>query len=342
MKPITSILSFIMLATLMVGQQSIASSAVKTVVKQTAGTTPAAKTVAAPAPKSAPKAESKPAPKSDPVPSIDELPIPVLDKNSNLEISFFIVERVDGQGKSHRFSANKVSSSPDATLQGFSMLISTILPEREIGDIAGMFKIGDELWAFASKSIALLNNGRLLVSTRLSVKDKQVGSTELISKEPFMTVKVIGNREQNITDFIDVGVKIKATPTILPTGLVQAQLKMSISEVLRENDNTRKTRVPVISFRTVDTTIDFRPGKLEQLCELTIQKTVDQESGIPYLRSIPYIGKFLFSHTSRQTVNTKLYIVAGVSAPREAQLKEYEALKKKVQEEVTKKMMNFH
>jgi hypothetical protein len=41
-------------------------------------------------------------------------------------------------------------------------------------------------------------------------------------------------------------------------------------------------------------------------------------------------------------VNTKLYIVAGVSAPREAQLKEYEALKKKVQEEVTKKMMNFH
>jgi hypothetical protein len=265
MKPITSILSFVMLATLMVGQQSIASSAVKTVVKQTAGTTPAAKTVAAPAPKSAPKAESKSAPKSDPVPSIDELPIPVLDKNSNLEISFFIVERVDGQGKSHRFSANKVSSSPDATLQGFSMLISTILPEREIGDIAGMFKIGDELWAFASKSIALLNNGRLLVSTRLSVKDKQVGSTELISKEPFMTVKVIGNREQNITDFIDVGVKIKATPTILPTGLVQAQLKMSISEVLRENDNTRKTRVPVISFRTVDTTIDFRPGKLDPI-----------------------------------------------------------------------------
>lgn len=244
-------------------------------------------------------------------------------------------------GNSHRFAANKVESSPDATLQGFSMLISTILPEREIGDITGMFKIGDEIWSFASKSIALIDSGRLIVNTRISVKDGESGSTELIAREPYMTVKVIGNREQNITEFVDVGVKIEAQPKILKNGMVNAKTKMSISEVLRENDNTRQTRVPVVSFRTVNTSLDFKPGKLELLSELTIQKTIDMESGIPYLRNIPFLGKLFFAHTSRKRVNTKLYIVGGVSAPQEEKIAEYEALKKQIEEENIEKMKRF-
>jgi len=222
------------------------------------------------------------------------------------------------------------------------MLISTILPEREIGDIAGVFKIGDELWSFATKSIALLDSGRLIVNTRISVKDKEKGTTELISKEPYMTTKVIGNREQTVTEFIDVGAKIEAKPTILPNGLVHANMMMSISEVLRENDRRiRGTRVPIVSFRTVNTSIDFKPGQLEMLSELTIQKMVDMESGIPYLRKIPYIGKALFSHNSKQVVNTKLYIIGGVSGRKEEQIKKYEELKKEIEKEHREKMEKF-
>jgi len=267
---------------------------------------------------------------------------PFLVSGSNLSISFFFVEHVDDYGRSHRFAANKAETSPDATLQGFSMLISTILPEREIGDITGVFKIGNELWSFTTKSIAMLDSGRLLVDTRISVKDKEKGTTELISKEPYMTTKVIGNREQKYTDFIDVGAKIEAQPTILPSGLVHANMKMSISEVLRENDRReRGTRVPIVSFRTVNTSIDFKPGQLEMLSELTIKKMVDMESGIPYLRKIPYIGKALFSHNSRQVVNTKLYIIGGVSGRQEDQIRKYEALKKEIEKEHKAKMEKF-
>jgi hypothetical protein len=293
-----------------------------------------------PPPRPRKKKAAAPAKETKPAPEKKEKPF--LVSGSNLNISFFIVEHVDDFGHSHRFAANKVDSSPDATLQGFSMLISTILPEREIGDIAGVFKIGDELWSFATKSIALLDSGRLLVNTRISVKDKEKGTTELISKEPYMATKVIGNREQKITEFIDVGAKIEAQPTILPNGLVHANMKMSISEVLRENDRReRGTRVPIVSFRTVNTSIDFKPGQLEMLSELTIQKMVDMESGIPYLRKIPYIGKALFAHTSRQVVNTKLYIIGGVSGRKEEQIKKYEALKKEIEKEHKEKMERF-
>lgn len=286
------------------------------------------------------KSEKLATPEPDPAlaTALENAIFPVLEKGSNLDVSFFIVEQIDAKGNSHRFAANKVTASPDATLQGFSMLISTIMPEREIGTVTAMFKIGDELWAFGSRSIARLNNGRLIVNTRLSVKDQETGSTELISKEPYMSVKVIGNREQNVTEFIDVGVKIEAQPTILDNRHVHTKMKMSISEVLRENDTSRETRVPIVSFRKVDTSIDFVPGKLELLSELTIQKTIDTESGLPYLRNIPLIGKLFFSHTSKKMVNTKLFIVGGVGAPQEEQIKEYEALKKKIEDENKKKM----
>lgn len=263
------------------------------------------------------------------------------DKGSNLDISFFIVEHVDAAGNSHRFSADKVEASQGATLQGFSMLISTMLPEREIGEISGVFQIGDELWSFGTRSIALLDSGRLIVNTRVSVKDQETGFTELIAKEPYNTVKVIGNREQNVTEFIDVGVKIEAHPEVMDNGNVHAKTMMSISEVLRENDNSRVTRVPVVSFRTVNTSLEFKPGRLELLSELTIQKSMDMESGIPYLRKIPWIGKALFAHTSRKVVNTKLYIVGGVSLPQRDKIKEYEALRKLIEEENKSKFNKF-
>jgi hypothetical protein len=73
-------------------------------------------------------------------------------KGSNLDISFFIVEHVEAAGNSHRFSANKLEANDSSTLQGFSMFISTILPEREIGQVVGVFQIGDELWSFGIHS----------------------------------------------------------------------------------------------------------------------------------------------------------------------------------------------
>ena len=263
------------------------------------------------------------------------------NKGENLDISFFIVEHVEAAGNSHRFSANKVEASDSATVQGFSMLMSTIMPEQEIGDISGVFQIGNELWEFGTRSVAMLNTGRLIVNTRVSVKDQGTGSTELIEKEPYNSVKVMGNKEQNVTEFIDVGVKIEAAPKILENGNVFAKTKMSISEVLRENDNSRKTRVPVVSFRTVNTTLEFQPGRLELLSELTIQKSLDTESGIPYLRKIPLLGKLLFAHTSRRAVNTKLYIVGGISPPEREKIAEYKALRDRIQEEDKNKINKY-
>ena len=314
MKPILLIFIILILSSF-VAEESVAA--------------PAGKKPAAPAPEA-----KKPA---APAPVVKKISGPALDASSNIDISFFIVEHVEEEGNSHRFSADKLSGGANATVQDFSMLFETIMLEREIGTINAAFKFGDEIWSFTTRSVVKITNGRLIVNTKISVRDKEKGSTELVSKEPYRTVKVIGNREQNITEFIDVGVKIEAQPTILPNGLVQTKMKMSISEVLRENDRSRETRVPIISFRNVDTAMNFEPGKLELLSELTISKKITVKSGIPFLRNIPYLGPLLFTHSSAEKVNTKLYIVGGVAAPREDQLEKFEELKKQIEEENSKK-----
>jgi len=143
-----------------------------------------------------------PAPVKKPIDAFDAKvtgnAVPLLKPDSNLNISFFIVEHTDATGNSHRFAADKVQASDGATLQDFSMLISTILPEREIGTVDGMFRIGDELWSFGVRSIVKIGYGRLIVNTKLAVKDKEKGSTELISKEPYRDIKIIGLREQTL------------------------------------------------------------------------------------------------------------------------------------------------
>ena len=319
MKPIAFILMLLYLPILVVGEQPAAPA---TIVAKTVAPAPVIEETAASAPVVAKPVASALAP------------------DSNIDISFFIVEHAEEEGSSHRFSADKLSGGADATLQDFSMMFETIMLEREIGTIAGAFKIGDEIWSFTTRSVVKITSGRLIVNTKLSVRDKEKGSTELISKEPYRTTKVIGNKEQNVTEFIDVGVKIEAQPIILPGGVVQTKMKMSISEVLRENDRSRETRVPIVSFRTVDTAMNFTPGRLELLSELTIVKKVTVKSGLPFLRNIPYLGPLLFTHSSDEKVNTRLYIVGGVSAPRENQIAEFEALKKQV-EEVTRKKTRF-
>lgn len=254
-----------------------------------------------------------------------------LQNGSNIDLTFFIVEHSSERGNIYKFSSNKVSGDPDAVIQDFSIFISSIVPDTEVGVIEGMLKIGDEIWSFTTKNIVKISNGRLIVNTKLNIKDGEKGSAELVSKEPYNTVKTIGNQPQNVVEFIDIGIKIEAEPKILENGLIQVKIILSVSEVLRESGKERDTNVPVVSTRDINTTIDFEVGKLEILSELTIGKKIITKSGFPYLRNIPLLGRAIFSYSREFSVNTKLYIVGGVSFSKTNRIKEFEDFKRKIE-----------
>ncbi|HUS50247.1 MAG TPA: hypothetical protein VMZ91_08770, partial [Candidatus Paceibacterota bacterium] len=78
-------------------------------------------------------------------------------------------------------------------------------------------------------------------------------------------------------------------------------------------------------------TVNMEIMQLKVLSELSVDKKVKTEKGIPYLRKIPYIGRLFFATTEDSYENTKLYIVGGIVPSGGQDLKEFYAFKNKVE-----------
>ena len=238
---------------------------------------------------------------------------------------------MDSRGDINRSSVQQTTNDPDQTLQDFSIILPSNASSTELSSITGVLNLGGDIWTFVNESILNLSSGRLVVNTKISVKDKGKGDTKLISKEPFDTVKVVGNTEQRVTEFIDVGVILSVSPVVMDENTVQAEISVSISEVLKEPDQGRGTTVPVISTRDVNTMIDLQVNQLSILSELTVDKKINTESGVPYLRNIPLIGKTFFTSKKETVARTKLYIVGGVNTGNKKRLEAFNELRKENQ-----------
>ena len=209
---------------------------------------------------------------------------------------------------------------------------------KDLSTMQAILRIGDDIWTVTNESIVKIGEGRLVVNTSLSVKDGQEGAVKLITKEPYNSIKTIGNKPQNVIEFIDVGVDITAKPKILNETMVNSDIDLKISEVMRESEEERNVHIPVVSSRDIQTNIDFQIGQLELLGELTIDKKINTSSGIPFLRKIPLLGPVFFSSFKEQVIKTKLFIVAGVRYSDQRRMESFEQLKQenieKIKEEI--------
>ena len=257
-----------------------------------------------------------------------------LDINYNL--TFIVVEQTNSRGDMNRFSVSQEALEPDSTVQSFSMILPNIL-SKDLASITGVIKIGDSLWTFVDQSIVNISGGKLIVHTKINVKNGETGTAKLISKEPYKTIKVVGNTEQNVIEFIEVGITISAKPKFVDKNTVCTAIELKLSEVLRESGEERETTVPVTSLRDLTTSVDLTMMQLEVLGELSIDKKVNVEKGIPFLRNIPLLGKLIFSTTEDHYYQTKLYIVGGINPTNEADIENYKELRKEAEKLINKR-----
>jgi hypothetical protein len=240
----------------------------------------------------------------------------ILDSRStvpcNYNFTFILVEKESSIGDVSRFSIGKkeIGDTGD-TLQGFSILMPVLENIQEAAVIEATLKIGDNLWKIVNESIVKISDGKIVAHSDVFVKDGKEASTRMVSKEPYKSVKVAGNTEQIVIEFIDVGITVTVKPQRVGD-FINTDLSAEVSEVLREADEHREITIPVTSSRDIRTNIDLIPGRLEVLSELTIDKKVTTKKGIPFLRNIPIIGTLVFTVHTEGVVSTKLYIVGGI------------------------------
>jgi general secretion pathway protein D len=153
---------------------------------------------------------------------------------------------------------------------------------------------------------AVKQNGRfkVLSHTSLESQDNKEASVNVVNQIPILKSTIEGGSGtardviQNI-ERIDVGIKLKLTPHVIPGGDVRMVLNPSI-EAVADPGTGGISFTPTIARREVSTTVTVGDGKTIVIAGLTRQDEKRVERRVPIIGSIPLIG-LLF----RQTVDTK-------------------------------------
>ena len=114
----------------------------------------------------------------------------------------------------------------------------------------------------------------------------------------------------------DIGIKIKLTPKINPNGTVMLTIEEEYSQlgagqtvlVSGTNGNTKQEPIDTALARKMSADVLLDNMQTVVLGGLTETYTSEQESGIPILKDIPWIGKWLFGSVSQSESRKELLV----------------------------------
>ncbi len=200
----------------------------------------------------------------------------------------------------------------------FEVKVADVTPQNDTSNfglefggtnLQGQVTLGSTSYAFTGGTIpvnvtlnALVTQGRAkilatpkLVTLNNTEADLLVGETYPI----VFNTSVLGG--QNV-QFVDVGVKLRMTPTIGDDGVVTAELHPEYSEI----EGITSTGYPIITNRKIDSVLRVADGQTIVLGGLMMDSSNETITKVPGLADIPILGK-LFQN--KQTAYTKNEIV---------------------------------
>ena len=106
------------------------------------------------------------------------------------------------------------------------------------------------------------------------------------------------------SEYIDLGVKVKATPSVHENDEVTLQLEFEIRALSGNNVNG----IPVITNRTISQTVRLKEGQPSVIAGLLDQEETKSLNGIPGFATLPGVG-YAFGQRSTSSTDTELLIV---------------------------------
>ncbi len=112
----------------------------------------------------------------------------------------------------------------------------------------------------------------------------------------------------------EIGLTIKVTPRINPDGTVVLTFEETFQDATKEQEVPGDSASgaggmwPVPTTRKLSGSISVNDGQTVILGGLVTQSKVESEGGIPILKNIPYIGKYLFGYTEYKDQRNELLV----------------------------------
>lgn len=232
----------------------------------------------------------------------------------DLGVEMTAVDLPSGVGKIAVQGASRPSDSTDSIM---SSVQNGLFPRGLSVGVAHGSRV-NSAGELVSGYPALININALKKDSRLKIRsnpslmaqNNKEASVNIVNQIPILKSTVEGsganlNVIQNI-ERVDVGIKLKLTPSVIPGGLVRVVLNPSIEAVI-DPGPTGTQFAPTIARREVSTTVTVPDGQTIVIAGLTREDKLKTVRKIPLLGSIPLIG-WLFRQQTDSTDKTNVLI----------------------------------
>lgn len=214
---------------------------------------------------------------------------------------------------------------------------------RNAAGFSGQLSADD--FRLALSAFEEFGEGKIFSNPKIIVSNGKEAKVDMTTKEPNVTVDAnyTGTSSQNLSistklevipgedkrmfakeAFFSYGIELSVKPRISPDGIISVEIVPTISEKtddkeIKGAEQSIYTTYPIISVKRLTTEFSMKDGSTAVIGGLTQTVEDDVDTGIPYLRKIPWIGQKLFGWKSRQKVQKEIIVCVtlGIANPAE-------------------------
>jgi general secretion pathway protein D len=167
-----------------------------------------------------------------------------------------------------------------------------------------------------------LANGEVLSNPKIRVKNKEKAKFNVGTRVPITTTTMNGVQSQVNVQYVDVGVKVNAEPTIQLNNEISIKLNLEVSSILTKDKvgSDGLTTVVTIGTRNLETVLSLKDNETSIIGGLIQRSDSNGKNKLFLLSDIPLIGP-LFTNTNSSKDKTELVLaitprlVRGVPVP---------------------------
>ena len=165
---------------------------------------------------------------------------------------------------------------------------------------------------FILKALADITKVRVLSAPQLLVLDNEPARLQVGQQVPVLTgtatsTLAAGAPIVNSIDYHATGVIMQVTPRVNSGGLVTLDIAQEVSDVAPPAPNTA-VGSPTFSDRVVRTRVAVQDGQTVGMAGLIRDTSTEENSGVPFLKDIPFLGTF-FSTQANTRSRTELLVL---------------------------------
>ncbi len=164
---------------------------------------------------------------------------------------------------------------------------------------------------FNISALKQVSDSKVIARPRLTATNNQEANIHIGDTIPYVTSTTTGTGDtatvSEAINFIDVGIKLKVTPTINDDGYVTMKIRPEISSRTKDIETPQGAEIPQVNTTFVETTAIVRDGETVIIGGLKQLTNSLSKQGIPGLMDVPIAGN-LFKNEGKELKDTELVI----------------------------------